>query len=251
MKRVIMGLDRYTKTPCGFCFVEFHHRESTEDALRLISGCKLDERIIRVGEAPTPSACAPPPTPTHPPTHPPTSPSPPPPPPLTRHLLAQTGTAGLSKGGSTGGAALVGRCARATLGSSLTRSFLTRLDLRSRPHPSYLLTPQPHLRLQPNTLTPEHPNQVREEYRGDFDAGRGGWGLADQQPAQPLHPPRRRSFDPASQRGPRESGGHAPELASIAQGHRGDDPPAKRSKPAEVKNQRFREEKDDDDDDDD
>ena len=92
---------------------------------------------------------------------------------------------------------------------------------------------------------------MREEYRGDFDAGRGGWGLADQQPAQPLHPPRRRSFDPASQRGPRESGGHAPELASIAQGHRGDDPPAKRSKPAEVKNQRFREEKDDDDDDDD
>ena len=26
LKRVIMGLDRYTKTPCGFCFVEFHHR---------------------------------------------------------------------------------------------------------------------------------------------------------------------------------------------------------------------------------
>ena len=51
VKRVIMGLDRYQKTPCGFCFVEFHHRESTEDALRLISGCKLDERIIRVGEA--------------------------------------------------------------------------------------------------------------------------------------------------------------------------------------------------------
>ena len=51
VKRVVMGLDRYQKTPCGFCFVEFHHRESTEDALRLVSGCKLDERIIRVGEA--------------------------------------------------------------------------------------------------------------------------------------------------------------------------------------------------------
>ena len=65
VKRVIMGLDRYQKTPCGFCFVEFHHRESTEDALRLISGCKLDERIIRVGEArrvrASPSAPAPPP----------------------------------------------------------------------------------------------------------------------------------------------------------------------------------------------
>lgn len=94
---------------------------------------------------------------------------------------------------------------------------------------------------------------MREEYRSDYDAGRGGWGLAGEQPAMPLNPPRRRSFDPGSQRGPRSSGGHAPELASISQGHggdRGDDPPAKRAKPAEVKNQRFREEKDDDEDDD-
>jgi nuclear cap-binding protein subunit 2 len=159
LKRVIMGLDRYTKTPCGFCFVEFHHRESTEDALRLISGCKLDERIIRVDW-----------------------------------------DGGFVEGRQYG---------RGRSGG-----------------------------------------QVREEYRSDFDSGRGGWGLADQQPAMPLPPPRRRSFDPASQRGPRDSGGHAPELASIAQGHRGDDPPAKRAKPAEVKNQRFREEKEEDDDDD-
>lgn len=150
-----------------------------------------------------------------------------------RRPLAQTGTAGLSKGGSTGGAALVGRCARVfTLASTLA------LETPS------LLPPHAHLRLH------LHPNQVREEYRSDFDSGRGGWGLADQQPAMPLPPPRRRSFDPASQRGPRDSGGHAPELASIAQGHRGDDPPAKRAKPAEVKNQRFREEKEEDDDDD-
>uniref|UniRef100_A0A7S0HNH8 Nuclear cap-binding protein subunit 2 n=1 Tax=Phaeocystis antarctica TaxID=33657 RepID=A0A7S0HNH8_9EUKA len=165
LKRVIMGLDRYTKTPCGFCFVEFHHRESTEDALRLISGCKLDERIIRVDW-----------------------------------------DGGFVEGRQYG---------RGRSGG-----------------------------------------QVREEYRGDFDAGRGGWGLdgANTAPSQPLPPPRRRSFDPSSQRGPRDSGGgggHAPDLGAIAQGQRGGDPPAKRAKPAEeVKNSRFREEKDDDDDDD-
>ena len=49
LKRVVMGLDRNTKTPCGFCFVEFHARTEAEDAVRLLSGCKLDERIIRVG----------------------------------------------------------------------------------------------------------------------------------------------------------------------------------------------------------
>ena len=101
VKRVIMGLDRYQKTPCGFCFVEFHHRESTEDALRLISGCKLDERIIRVGEAlalarmPFRSRAAA--AVAHDARR-------------ARRPLAQTGTAGLSKGGSTGGAARVGRC---------------------------------------------------------------------------------------------------------------------------------------------
>ena len=105
VKRVIMGLDRYQKTPCGFCFVEFHHRESTEDALRLISGCKLDERIIRVGEAlalarariPFRSRAAA--AVAHDARR-------------ARRPLAQTGTAGLSKGGSTGGAARVGRCPR-------------------------------------------------------------------------------------------------------------------------------------------
>ena len=48
VKRIIMGLDRNTKTPCGFCFVEYHRRADTEDAVRYISGCKLDDRILRV-----------------------------------------------------------------------------------------------------------------------------------------------------------------------------------------------------------
>ncbi|KAM0752951.1 RNA-binding domain-containing protein [Meredithblackwellia eburnea MCA 4105] len=47
VKRIIMGLDRNQKTPCGFCFVEFFHNEEALAALRYISGTKLDERIVR------------------------------------------------------------------------------------------------------------------------------------------------------------------------------------------------------------
>ncbi|KAF9792128.1 hypothetical protein BJ322DRAFT_1027302 [Thelephora terrestris] len=47
IKRVIMGLDRNTKTPCGFCFVEYYTRAEALASLRYISGTKLDERIVR------------------------------------------------------------------------------------------------------------------------------------------------------------------------------------------------------------
>lgn len=47
IKRIIMGLDRNTKTPCGFCFVEYYHPVDALACLRYISGTKLDERIIR------------------------------------------------------------------------------------------------------------------------------------------------------------------------------------------------------------
>jgi len=47
VKRVIMGLDRNTRTPCGFCFVEFYTHVEALAALRYVSGTKLDERIIR------------------------------------------------------------------------------------------------------------------------------------------------------------------------------------------------------------
>lgn len=42
-----MGLDRNTKTPCGFAFVEYYTHEEALEGLRYISGTKLDERIIR------------------------------------------------------------------------------------------------------------------------------------------------------------------------------------------------------------
>ncbi|GBG69369.1 hypothetical protein CBR_g4062 [Chara braunii] len=48
IKRIIMGLDKNTKTPCGFCFVIYYTREDTEDCVKYISGTILDDRPIRV-----------------------------------------------------------------------------------------------------------------------------------------------------------------------------------------------------------
>lgn len=42
-----MGLDRYSKTPCGFCFVEYYTHQDALDCMKYIGGTKLDERIIR------------------------------------------------------------------------------------------------------------------------------------------------------------------------------------------------------------
>lgn len=60
-----MGLDKYKKTPCGFCFVEYYTRADAEDCLRYtvkilllykkmiiqcfryINGTRLDDRIVR------------------------------------------------------------------------------------------------------------------------------------------------------------------------------------------------------------
>ncbi|KAG6604891.1 nuclear cap-binding protein subunit 2-like [Cucurbita pepo subsp. pepo] len=48
IKKIIMGLDKNSKTPCGFCFVLYYSREDTEDAVKFISGTILDDRPIRV-----------------------------------------------------------------------------------------------------------------------------------------------------------------------------------------------------------
>ncbi|KAJ9170915.1 hypothetical protein P3X46_018977 [Hevea brasiliensis] len=48
IKKIIMGLDKNTKTPCGFCFVLYYSREDCEDAVKYISGTILDDRPIRV-----------------------------------------------------------------------------------------------------------------------------------------------------------------------------------------------------------
>jgi len=47
VKRVIMGLNNITKTPCGFCFVEYYKSEHAWNCLKFISGTVCDEQIIR------------------------------------------------------------------------------------------------------------------------------------------------------------------------------------------------------------
>ena len=160
VKRIIMGLDRNTKTPCGFCFVEYHRRADTEDAVRYISGCKLDDRILRVDY-----------------------------------------DGGFVEGRQYG---------RGRSGG-----------------------------------------QVRDEYRTDYDAGRGGWGKAieNDEGGGNLAAPRRMSMPPAMGSGSAEPTA-AGETAAADRGRTEEEPSAKRSRQEEA-NPRFRADKGDDDDDDD
>ncbi|KAG8378497.1 hypothetical protein BUALT_Bualt08G0143300 [Buddleja alternifolia] len=48
LKKIIMGLDKNSKTPCGFCFILYYSRDDAEDAVKYISGTILDDRPIRV-----------------------------------------------------------------------------------------------------------------------------------------------------------------------------------------------------------
>lgn len=47
VRRIIMGLDKQKRTPCGFCFVQYKTRESTENCMAYVNGTRLDDRIIR------------------------------------------------------------------------------------------------------------------------------------------------------------------------------------------------------------
>ncbi|DAZ96330.1 TPA: hypothetical protein N0F65_008454 [Lagenidium giganteum] len=47
VRRVIMGLDRFKKTPCGFCFVEYNTHEEAIACSNFVSETKLDNRVIR------------------------------------------------------------------------------------------------------------------------------------------------------------------------------------------------------------
>lgn len=50
IKRIIMGLDKYKKTPCGFCFIEFDERESATKSINLLHKNLLDGRCISVNK---------------------------------------------------------------------------------------------------------------------------------------------------------------------------------------------------------
>lgn len=48
IKRIIMGLDRFKFTPCGFCFVIYETVQEARNALKYLSGTKLDEKVITI-----------------------------------------------------------------------------------------------------------------------------------------------------------------------------------------------------------
>lgn len=48
IKRIIMGLDKIKKTPCGFCFVEFDERQSALNSINYLNGAHLDGRPIQI-----------------------------------------------------------------------------------------------------------------------------------------------------------------------------------------------------------
>lgn len=43
-----MGLNKVTKTPCGFSFVEYYTTGDARDAVKYVSGATLDDRVIRI-----------------------------------------------------------------------------------------------------------------------------------------------------------------------------------------------------------
>eukprot|EP00746_Dinoflagellata_sp_MGD_P167424 gnl/MRDRNA2_/MRDRNA2_98023_c0_seq1.p1 gnl/MRDRNA2_/MRDRNA2_98023_c0~~gnl/MRDRNA2_/MRDRNA2_98023_c0_seq1.p1 ORF type:complete len:201 (+),score=39.14 gnl/MRDRNA2_/MRDRNA2_98023_c0_seq1:104-706(+) len=48
VKKVTMGLNRFKKSPCGFCFVEFFTHEQASQAVNLLNGTVFDDRSVRV-----------------------------------------------------------------------------------------------------------------------------------------------------------------------------------------------------------
>lgn len=47
VRRVIMGLNANTRTPCGFCFVEYFNHDDAQAATRVLNGLKLDDRVMK------------------------------------------------------------------------------------------------------------------------------------------------------------------------------------------------------------
>lgn len=48
IKRVVMGVNRLSRVPCGFCFVEFVARRDAEDAVLVFNGFRLDGKYLKI-----------------------------------------------------------------------------------------------------------------------------------------------------------------------------------------------------------
>ena len=47
VKRVVMGLNRFKKSPCGFCFVEYGSHEEAGRAISILNTTMMDDRMLR------------------------------------------------------------------------------------------------------------------------------------------------------------------------------------------------------------
>ncbi|SCU96731.1 LAMI_0F07536g1_1 [Lachancea mirantina] len=48
IQRIVMGLDRFKFTPCGFCFVIYSGAQEALNAVKYLSDTKLDDRTITI-----------------------------------------------------------------------------------------------------------------------------------------------------------------------------------------------------------
>ncbi|SMN18986.1 similar to Saccharomyces cerevisiae YPL178W CBC2 Small subunit of the heterodimeric cap binding complex that also contains Sto1p, component of the spliceosomal commitment complex [Maudiozyma saulgeensis] len=48
IKRIIMGLDRFKFTPCGFCFIIYNEPKEALNAVKYLSDTKLDDKNITI-----------------------------------------------------------------------------------------------------------------------------------------------------------------------------------------------------------
>ena len=48
VRQIFMGLNRVTRTPCGFAFVQYFTHEAAKLAVDMLNNAKFDERIIKV-----------------------------------------------------------------------------------------------------------------------------------------------------------------------------------------------------------
>ena len=48
LKRIIIGLHRLTKNPCGFCFLEFYKFKDAKFIFDFFSTSKIDKRILKI-----------------------------------------------------------------------------------------------------------------------------------------------------------------------------------------------------------
>ncbi|ABW97944.1 ncbP2 (nucleomorph) [Hemiselmis andersenii] len=48
IKRIIIGLNRYNYTPCGFCFIEFYNLIDAKNCVFFFRGFKIEKRVIKI-----------------------------------------------------------------------------------------------------------------------------------------------------------------------------------------------------------